>query len=528
MSIVQIGKSIVNAKVVTDDDSVKAIVQAALTYTIPEEARGSGKWDGKSSFFEWPTCKFPAGFTHLVRKELERAGHQVQIVAKPLPEALGVQFPKVSEHPHDPRYDYQPDTVERLLRRGQMIAQVATGGGKSEIANLATARIKRKTLFLTTRKVLMYQMRKAFTKAMRLRALNGERDLVGQKIGVVGDGLWRPGNEADLINVGMVQTIASRLKSGDKAEVQETLDFLAGIEFVILEEAHEAASDSFYEVMRRCTSAAYRLALTATPFMKDNEEDNMRLMACTGAIGIHITEKELIDKGILAEPFFVTIKTDYEPDGEALERSAAKAKAKANNMLSTRLGWTTDFQRATSLGIVHNKARNRAIVNQCLLGKKHGLPVIVLVMAKKHGHILEWDMQAAGLRTEYIQGEDDQENREKALEALGKNEIDVLIGTTIIDVGVDVPAVGMVILAGGGKAETTLRQRIGRGLRAKKKGSNVCVIVDFEDKVNKHLYKHYQTRRQIIEGTPGFFERLLTPGSQFPFQRYFPVLTSAA
>ncbi|MBH8434009.1 hypothetical protein I8Q59_09430, partial [Acinetobacter baumannii] len=43
----------------------------------------------------------------------------------------------------------------------------------------------------------------------------------------------------------------------------------------------------------------------------------------------------------------------------------------------------------------------------------------------------------------------------------------------LLDGGVDVPAVGLIILAGGGKAEVALRQRIGRGLRAKKFGPNV-------------------------------------------------------
>ena len=57
----------------------------------------------------------------------------------------------------------------------------------------------------------------------------------------------------------------------------------------------------------------------------------------------------------------------------------------------------------------------------------------------------------------------------------------------VLDVGVDVPAVGMVILAGAGKTQVANRQRIGRGLRAKKEGPNVCFVVDFDDPFNKYL-----------------------------------------
>jgi superfamily II DNA or RNA helicase len=87
----------------------------------------------------------------------------------------------------------------------------------------------------------------------------------------------------------------------------------------------------------------------------------------------------------------------------------------------------------------------------------------------------------------------------------------VLIGSTILDVGVDVPAVGMVILAGGGKAEVANRQRIGRGLREKKNEMpNVAFIVDFADGFNTHLSGHYRTRRAIVESTPGFAENVVS------------------
>lgn len=94
-----------------------------------------------------------------------------------------------------------------------------------------------------------------------------------------------------------------------------------------------------------------------------------------------------------------------------------------------------------------------------------------------------------------------------------------LIGSTILDVGVDVPSVGLVVLAGGGKAEVAHRQRIGRGLRAKKKGPNVALVVDFDDSINSHLKEHAVTRENILRTTPGFAERILPPGVDFDFKK---------
>ncbi len=82
--------------------------------------------------------------------------------------------------------------------------------------------------------------------------------------------------------------------------------------------------------------------------------------------------------------------------------------------------------------------------------------------------------------------------------------------------GVDVPAVGLIILAGGGKAEVALRQRIGRGLRAKKFGPNVAFIVDFTDQHNSTLKSHARQRLQIIRETPGFGENIV---ANFEFEK---------
>lgn len=101
------------------------------------------------------------------------------------------------------------------------------------------------------------------------------------------------------------------------------------------------------------------------------------------------------------------------------------------------------------------------------------------------------------------------ERRERA-------EIDVLIGTTILDL--DVPTVGHVCLAGGGKAEVALRQRIGRGLREKKSGPNLCFVTDFADDFNEHLKTHAHQRQAIINGTAAFDRFILENGADFDLE----------
>lgn len=559
---VSIASNAVHAKLIEPTREMKLETQRVLSYLVAgsehSAAFKSGGWDGRSSFFDFRTGSFPAGFVHFVSAHLRRKGYETRLIRKPFPEPLGPLNPVVDAFPEDPRYDYQPEVVRRLVKHGQIIAQVATGGGKSRIARLAYARINRPTLFLTTRGILMYQMKDAF-----------ENDL-GVQVSVLGDGQFGHVNAAGQqaikkMSVGMVQTLTSRLeettperefeklfnsaekkndtaveklitsmkaakkdaklitkaanelserlakelkalakKMGQVAEKKaaaqaairaQTISLLEKFEFIILEEAHEASGNSYFDILRHCKNAHYRLALTATPFMKDDEEANMRLMASSGPIAIKVTEKMLIDRGILAKPHFKIVKLKKQP---------------------AKLLRGTGWQAAYRLGIVDSEERNDAVVFEVKRAIQYGLTAMVLVQHKKHGDTIVDRLAAEGLRAEFIQGADDQAERKRALRKLASGEIDVLVGTTILDVGVDVPAVGMIVLAGGGKAEVALRQRIGRGLRAKKVGPNVALIVDFDDPHNNYLKTHALQRLQIIKDTEGFGENIV--GHDFDYE----------
>lgn len=517
------------AKVINADEAVKNLVTQRLSYLVEGaefmQAFQSGGWNGRSSFFARRTCTFPAGFVHLVHGELVRAGYGVRIVKKPALTPLGPESPIVDKFGNDdPRYDFQLRALRQVEKHGRGIIQVATGGGKSKIAKLIAARYKRMTMFITTRGILMYQMKDQLVADC------------GFKVGVIGDGEWSP---VKGINVGMVQTLVSNLqepsmdeegravvKKAAKAGITmtrpqiladaklrfdakikvrlRTIKLLELVEIVIGEEAHEAGGNSYFEILKWCKNASIRIALTATPYMRADAEDNMRLMAAFGPILIKVSEKLLIDRGILAKPYFVYRSPPVHP----------------------KLRKSSPYQRAVTFGIVEANFRNDCIAHYAKKATEHGLPVLVLVQRKEHGAILLESLRAVGLTTQFIQGENKQTERKRALNALEAGKLDVLIGSTIVDVGVDVPAIGMIILAGGGKAEVGTRQRIGRGLRAKKTGANVAFILDFSDELNSCLRGHARERRAIVESTPGFAENILPVGQDFPWE-LFPVLKAA-
>jgi superfamily II DNA or RNA helicase len=523
--------------VVGADRDAKRIILTALSYT---DSTRPGAAESKSTFFDFRSETFDAGFLDLVYRTLVGKGYKVRVVRKEAPKPLGDERPVFDSFGYsDARYDYQPLTVDKLIKFKRMIAQIATGGGKSRVARMAFARINRPTLFLTTRQVLMYQMKEDFEECGFEVGVIGDSNLKpikgfnvatmqtfahGIKLLNVNDEIQRFVNrEADALDVKVAAfrkklikehkdiskvELVARLKkyrndlikkqpseeeivASMKEKVnkhnkrRETfLKLLAYFQFVIIEEAHEAGGDSFYDVLNACKNAHYRLALTATPFMRDDEEANMRLMAVSGPVTVKVTEKMLIDSGILAKPYF------------KFERVESPSK------LRRGMSW----QKAYKMGIMESEDRNAKIIRNMRIAQHYKLPIICLVQRKEHGRELKKLASAVGISIDFIFGESKHEQRKKALNSLKSGAYDGIIGSTILDVGVDVPAVGMVILAGGGKAEVATRQRIGRGLRAKKHMANVCFIVDFVDNGNDTLMRHYLERRRIIESTPGFAE----------------------
>jgi superfamily II DNA or RNA helicase len=83
----------------------------------------------------------------------------------------------------------------------------------------------------------------------------------------------------------------------------------------------------------------------------------------------------------------------------------------------------------------------------------------------------------------------------------------ILCHNTVADEGVDIPALGSAIMAGGGKSLIKSLQRVGRTLRpypsAENNEKKEAIIVDFYDRI-RYLTGHSKKRMQIYESEPRF------------------------
>ncbi len=119
-----------------------------------------------------------------------------------------------------------------------------------------------------------------------------------------------------------------------------------------------------------------------------------------------------------------------------------------------------------------------------------------------------------GIRVEYLHGRMPDRTKEELMAAFGRNEIQVLVSTTVIEVGIDVPNATVIMIENAEKFGLAqlhqLRGRVGRG-----KYQSYCIMVDSSGK------KETSKRLEILNHSNDGFEiaaqdlKLRGPGEFF-------------
>lgn len=409
-----------------------------------------GLWDGRKHLFRPATGAFPTGLVDIVTHVLDVAGTPYTVTDHRSPaKAKGGTYDLVGVK-MEGKYDYQLEAAKKAVATKQGILRIATNGGKTEIACAITQYLKLPTIFMVTTRELLYQARERFMK--RLGATEEE-------VGLVGDGNWTPGS---WVTIATVDTLESRF---DRPECQE---LLKSCEVLFVDECHHAGSETWYDVCTACP-ANYRFGLSGTP-MDRTDGANLRLLAAIGPIIVDIPNKFLVERGISAKTYIIFSKVTAPVLSKKLAYASAYKQGVVDNpnVLSLVVDWTKVFQEA-------------------------GLSTLILCEEIAHGKAID---QALWTATDgvfiphlFIWGEEDTEARRNALKDFGDRKLPVLVASTILDEGVDVPTIDALILAGSRKSRIKTMQRLGRGLRGDK-----LIAVEFANFTNDHLLKHSLAR----------------------------------
>jgi len=346
---------------------------------------------------------------------------------------------------------YQEAVHKQILRHGVGVVDAPPRSGKTLMALRAVDHFAHPTLYLAPSLPIVKQTYLIFCKVF------GE-DFVARL-----DGSAKP-SEKDISKPIVIATAASAVKQSQ--EWYDTRDLL------IVDEFHHAAAETYHLINALATNIYYRVCLTGTHFRTG--EDKLAMEAICSKVIYSIPIDYLVSNGYLAPPY-------------------VQFRTVASGPTSTSQRWETLYQKV----IVENEPRNALAAETAAGLAHHGIPTIVLVRRRVHADEL----------AERIPGAVAVKGGENALtgrtiEAFRSGEIPVVVGTTVIGEGVDLPNAGALVYASGGNEGVQMMQSYFRPLTANP-GKQYGLIYDFRDIFHATMHKQSAQRFGFIRDRLG-------------------------
>lgn len=264
--------------------------------------------------------------------------------------------------------------------------------------------------------------------------------------------------EALGLRTGPIQS-AAPIRVASIQSLQRRLDQIGDPGLLIADEAHHCVSDSWLRLFRALPGAPV-LGVTATPERLDGRGLGDVFQAIVRGPSI----PELIESGYLssvrvyappAPPDLTGVRT-LGGDYSAGELAARMAKPKIIGDAVEHYGWHTP-----------------------------GAPAIAFCPTVDHARLTAEAFSRAGWRARAVWGGMPDVDRDAAIEGLETGEVEVVVSCSLIDEGLDVPALGAVIDLAPSKSLGRWMQRVGRGFRTAP-GKTELVLLDHAGNTLRH------------------------------------------
>lgn len=277
---------------------------------------------------------------------------------------------------------------------------------------------------------------------------------------------------------------------GNDLDKDDTI--LESIEVMFCDETHHMKSDSFRKPTYRMPNLAYAVGLSASAISQEHVKinniqgfsyDELLTIGSTGPLVMNITADMLIGMGTLATPVLLML------DNPANEPMREQDIANWHKVVNIKLKSDKRIQ------LVAESAKKFEDRNMKSLILVSTIEWSRLILKKLHEIGSSAVASYGGGIFEIYNGCEFINLGSDTLDKFSRGEFMILVGTTHLYEGVDIPNLDSIILAYGGKGERMQIQGLGRVLRKTKSG-NMAYIVDFTDLQDVVLRKHSKLRME--------------------------------
>lgn len=278
--------------------------------------------------------------------------------------------------------------------------------------------------------------------------------------------------QGDTICTGPIWRTIDEVKNIDEQELVYDLEVEDDHSYVangiVVHNCHHCPADLTYNAMMK-SNAQLKVGLSATPTREDG--NTLKMIAAIGDIKKVSDIKELIKRGILAKPEIRILKAPI-----------------------TRETGFKKYADAYRAQVVTNIDRHFLVAATAQKLVRDGYTVLITVEQIKHGKALEALIQGS----KFIHGKTPKDEREKELKMFEQGKRTTII-STLLSEGSDIPSLGAIVIASGGKSQAAQMQKVGRALRTTT-DKKTAIIVDIVDNV-KWLRDHAQGRVMLYADT---------------------------
>jgi superfamily II DNA or RNA helicase len=463
-----------------DDDGLLKKLDYQLSFKIPgaeysKAFRGyindrgeEVTWDGRRHLMTG-YGRFPQGLLPRVLRFYDKRKKSVEVIDERPDREPGNPvdiLPRLLEQGKTP-YPFQTQAVAAAKDKQRGIIRIATGGGKTIVAALLTATLGKRTVIYVIGRDLLYQIHDLFSS------------LLDQPVGMIGDGKC----EIHDINVVTIWSVGQALglkkskitlddegndeKKTDPAKFRAIKAMLLESRVHILDECHLAACDTVQTIAHNI-KPEHVYGMSASPWRDDNSD--LLIEGMLGERIIDLGAKTLIEHGYLVRPDIRFLAPKQWPKGKK------------------------HYQTIYSEYIVNNEQRNGMVLKGSTKLVESGFQTLVLFHSLNHGKILH-KLISKDLPCAVLSGKDSSKKRNKVKDDLEAGRINCIIASKIFDIGINLPTLSGLVVAGGGKSSVRALQRIGRVIR-KNPGKTKAAVIDFADQA-PYLIDHALIRRDI-------------------------------
>jgi superfamily II DNA or RNA helicase len=433
----------------------------------PGEEKG---WDGWIRLLRRPKTMypyFPTGLLPMVTRVCTKFNYQPHVLdTRRRPAEEMPEFPKVELR------DYQEAAVEAGLRLGRGVFDMPPRSGKTRTMLELHRRLGLPTIWIAPTDRIVQQ-------TARVIEDHFGRNYVYHLVGTSADKLERAARHKVVV--------CTSATAGNLAP-----EFYAGREMLVVDEWHHTAAKTYTnEIIPKCDHIYYRYGMTGTFFRSGH--DAMAMHALLSNTIFKVSSEELLRRGFLVPTKVVFVPVPRHP----------KLRG-AGNQFSGGFG---------QAGIHEHKVRNHMVAQAALLLYQRGMKVLVLVGTKAQGreldHILGQFLPKPPAGAEFDAVEFLSTDRPRDIQTriidsfLADQEVKVLMGTSLLGEGVDLPSVDALVYARGEKAEVSMTQNAYRVCTAVP-GKTTALIVDFADRHHKRLMAHSEQRMLTYHAEPTF------------------------